>query len=138
MPNKPVDKPSLSTLQQLAALDKLKHERLPEKPLPPQVALLRAWQTQRMARTYADLLALPRYRLACRFFLEDIYAPRDFSQRDHDMLEMHAFMERFVPAALLRPLTNTIDLYAETQKLDDDLLKVLVEQLGVSSEITET
>ena len=137
MPDNSSERPSLSTLQQLASLDKLKHQRLPPQPLAPQVVMLRAWQSQRMARTYSDLLALPRYRLACLFFLEDIYAPRDFTQRDHDMLEMYAFMQSFVPAPLLRPLTNTIELYSQTQKLDDDLLKVLVEQLGVQAELTE-
>jgi hypothetical protein len=137
MTKKPEDKPSISSLTQLAAIDKLKHEELAEKPLDPQVALLKAWQARRMAATYADLLAMPRYKLACEFFLTDIYAARDFSQRDHDLLEMHAFMQRFVPEVALRPLTKTIELYALTQQLDDGLLKVLTTQLGVTTDLTE-
>jgi hypothetical protein len=137
MPKKTDARPNLSALRQLAEIEKLKRERLPEQPLEPRLALLKAWQARRMARTYADLLAAPRYRLACGFFLSDIYAPRDFSQRDHDILEMYAFMQRFVPEGLLRPLTETLELYNLTQALDDQLLQVLVEQLGVDTELTE-
>ena len=80
---KPEGKPTLSSLQQLAAIEKLKHEQLPERPLAPPVAKLKAWQTRRMAATYADLLAMPRYKLACEFFLTDIYAPRPARQHMH-------------------------------------------------------
>ena len=127
----------LSILRPLSDIEKLQHERQDEKPLDAHMALLKTWQSQRLARTYADLLASPRYRLACLFFLEDIYAPRDFSQRDHDVTEMYAFMQRFVPETLLRPLTKTIKLYDLTNHLDAQLLDVLVHQLGVTDQITE-
>ena len=74
MTQKSEDKPTLSSLQHLAAIEKLKHEQLPEQPLEPWAALLKTWQTRRMAATYADLLAMPRYKLACEFFLTDIDA----------------------------------------------------------------
>ncbi len=136
--SKPPKSPSIfSVLQPLSDIDQLQHERMEEKPLDPPMALLKTWQSQRLARTYADLLASPRYRLACLFFLEDIYAPRDFSQRDHDITEMYAFMQRFVPGTLLRPLTKTIQLYDLTNQLDARLLDVLIHQLGVTDHLTE-
>ncbi len=62
-----------NTLDILRDIEKLEHRRVSGAPLDPKLALLRAWQSQRLARTYADLLADPRYRPACEFFLENIY-----------------------------------------------------------------
>ncbi len=98
--------------------------------------MLRAWQAQRLARTYADFLEQPRYRPACLFFLEDIYGPRDFSQRDHDLEQMYEFTQRFIPGEMLRPLALTVRLHHLTQELDRQLLDVLVKQLGVTDTLT--
>ena len=126
-----------NVLRPLSEIDKLKHEQAEARPLNPQMTALKTWQSQRLARTYADLLTTSRYRLACLFFLQDIYAPRDFSQRDRDINEMYAFMQRFVPANLLRPLTKTIQLYDLTNELDERLLEVLVGQLGGAADLSE-
>jgi hypothetical protein len=137
MSSLPKPPPIFSVLKPLTEIENLQHQRIEAKPLDPQMVMLKAWQSQRLARTYADLLASPRYRLAVLFFLEDIYAPRDFSQRDHDVTEMHAFMRRFVPESLLRPLTKTIQLYDQTNHLDDFLLDVLLHKVGVTDSLSE-
>ncbi len=120
----------------LGSLDKVKRETLGYPQLDPKVAVLRAWQAQRLTRTYQDLLDLPRYRPACVFFLEDIYAPRDFSQRDHDIQQMHDFARRFVPDSMLRPLAILVELHQTSEALDRQLLDVLSHQLGVTDSIT--
>ncbi len=74
--------------------------------LDPQLAMLRLWQSQRLAQTYADLLAGPRSGPALRFFLSDLYAPRDFSQRDHDVERIHAFLSRVMPPQTIQLLTD--------------------------------
>jgi hypothetical protein len=111
-------------------------EEIERSGLEPRLALLRVWQAERLARTYADLLEQSRYRPACLFFLEDIYAARDFSQRDHDLETMYDFMRRFVPDAVSRPAALTIKLHRMTETLDRKLLDVLVNQLGVEDAIT--
>ncbi len=124
----------------VAALRKhreLSHQRVEGGQLPPELALLRAWQAQRLARTYADFLADPRYAPACRFFLENIYAPKDFSQRNQDILRVHEFMSRFIPARALRTLTKAIELNNLTEELDAKLLDVLVHQIGITNSISE-
>lgn len=126
-----------STLGILRDIEKLKHQSVAGVPLDPQLALLRTWQSQRLARTYADLLADPRYRPACAFFLEDIYAARDFSQRDHDMEQMYGFMQRVFPAPMIHPLKLTVEVHAMTNALDARLLDVLVHQLGMADSIAE-
>jgi hypothetical protein len=112
------------------------HEEIAQSGLDPHLALLRVWQGERLAHTYTDLLEQPRYRPACLFFLDDIYAARDFSQRDHDLETMYEFMRRFVPDAVSRPAALTIKLHRMTEALDRQLTDVLVGQLGVSDSIT--
>ena len=104
--------------------------------LDPQLALLRVWQSERLSRTYADLLADEHSGPACRFFLGDIYAPRDFSQRDHDMERIYAYLTRVVPTQMLQLLTDTIELNELTNQLDHALLRALVDRLGVTDTIT--
>jgi hypothetical protein len=120
----------------LHEIGRLKHQRIEVAPLDPKTAMLRTWQSQRLTRTYADLLALPRYRPACLFFLEEIYAARDFSQRDRDMEQMYEVTKRFIPDAMLRPLALTVELYELTEALDRRLSEVLTNRLGVTDALT--
>jgi hypothetical protein len=121
----------------ISNIGKVSHrEAIEGSGLDPKLALLRVWQAERLVHTYTDLLDQPRYRPACLFFLEDIYAARDFSQRDHDLETMYEFMRRFVPDAVSRPAALTIKLHRMTEALDRKLLDVLVNQLDMTDSIT--
>jgi len=104
--------------------------------LEPALALLRTWQSNRLTRTYSDLLVNPEFESACRFFLSDIYAARDFSKRDQDLEYLYHVMSRFLPDFLLKLARKTIELNSLTNTLDQALLKVLVENLQVVDKIT--
>ncbi len=123
-------------LRDLQKNEELKHQGIVGSELDPHLALLRGWQSERLTHTYADLLDDSRYRQACLFFLSDIYAPRDFSQRNHDVERIYAFLSRAVPAQMLQLLTDTIELNTMTDTLDGQLLRVLVDKLGVTDKIT--
>ena len=114
----------------------LKHQAVAAVGLDPQLAMLRGWQATRLARTYADLLADPHYGPACSFFLNNIYAPTDYSQRDHDLERIYRFLSRVLPAQTIRLLSETVELNNMTNTLDDRLLHVLVDQLGVVDVLT--
>ncbi len=114
----------------------LKHESVAGAELDPNLAMLRTWQSERLRRTYADLLEDKRYQPACLFFLNDIYAPRDFSQRDHDIERLHDFLSRLLPPIMLALLTQVVELNRLTNALDQRLVSVLVGELGVKDEIT--
>lgn len=129
-------KRAANPLQALLDVEKLRHERIETAGLDPKEALLRAWQSRRLGTTYADLLGHPRYEPACRFFLDDLYGPRDFSQRDYDLTRMYEFAQTFVPAALIQPLARTVELHFMTHALDAQLLDALVNKLGVTDRIT--
>lgn len=97
---------------------------------------LRDWQSLRLRRTYADLLDDPMYRQACEFFLSDIYASKDFSQRDQDAERLYEVFSRYLPDSMLTLLADTIELNHLTNRLDRALSTALAEGLGVTGEIT--
>jgi len=106
------------------------------KGLDAKLAMLRAWQSQRLGQTHADLLASERFGPACRFFLNDIYAPRDFSQRDHDIEYLYEAMAHFIPEFMLKLVHTTILMNQLTNSLDQALVHVLVDNLSVTDTIT--
>jgi hypothetical protein len=107
------------------------------QPLSPEMALLRNWQSERLKHTYADLLKDEWYAPACRFFLSDIYAPVDFSQRDQDLEQIHDWLRRFLPESVLWLVRDSLYLNQLTAALDEKLLGVLVGELGISDSISE-
>jgi hypothetical protein len=126
----------LRALRDLQRRDEARRQAIQERVLDPGLALLRAWQSQRLARTYADLLENPEFGAASRFFLSDIYGPRDFSQRDHDFERLHSLLARFLPAQSLQLLGDALEMNRLSADLDQHLLEALVERLGVTDEIT--
>lgn len=104
--------------------------------LSPQMAILKTWQTERLTRTHADLLNSDRYRLACEFFLDEIYAPQDFSQRDEDGERMYNFLRKFIPGRIIRSMALAVQLNKLTNHLDTALLEVLVNDLGMTDTLT--
>jgi len=126
----------LSLLFDLQHSAEAQQQSLPGKDLENRLAMLRQWQSRRLAYTYADLLEDGQYRSACQFFLSDIYAPRDFSQRDHDAEHLHGLLARYLPEPMLRLLADTIRLNQLTNRLDQQLLHALFEDLGVTRQIT--
>jgi hypothetical protein len=83
--------------------------------------LVRAWQADRLARTYPDLLASPRYGAAAAFFLSDLYGPKDFSARDEAVGRIIPTMTRMLPGAALETIALAVELDALSEDLDQQL-----------------
>jgi hypothetical protein len=126
--------PGLSDL--LRTVEQTPHRRVGGAPLDRQMQLLREWQVRRLTRTYHDLLKNPRYQPACDFFIRDIYAARDFSQRNYDLRKLHDSLRRWIPDAMIRPFTLAIRLHELTEELDQALLTVLVDELGMTDRLS--
>ena len=80
--------------------------------------LLREWQAARLARTYADLLASDRFGLAARFFLSDLYGPKDFSSRDQEVERILPLMFSLLPLSVLQTISLAIEVDALSEVLD--------------------
>lgn len=92
---------------------------------PPRLAEVKAWQARRLAETHADLLRDPRYAAATRFFLEDLYGPKDFSARDAELQRIVPTMRKLLPASALETAARAIELEALTEALDHALANSL-------------
>ncbi len=93
---------------------------------------LEKWQAERLAMTYSDLHADDRFRPAVEFFLSDIYGARDFSRRDDDVRRVFPLMSRVLSAEAIGSITLAMDLHAMSQELDEAMVAVLREELGVT------
>ncbi|MEO6271180.1 MAG: hypothetical protein ABIP08_12840 [Lautropia sp.] len=82
------------------------------------LAAVKQYQRDRLARTHADLLQSDRYRLAARFFLDEIYGTKDFSSRDAELARMIPTMSRLLPASALAVLADAVELDALSEQLD--------------------
>lgn len=86
---------------------------------------LRAFQAQRLERTYADLLASPRYRPAAAFFLSDLYGAKDVAARDEGVARILPMLIRIMPAAALDTIARAVELDALSERLDLALVEEL-------------
>jgi hypothetical protein len=120
----------------LKGIEQARHEEVAGVPLTPELALLRAWQVRRLTRTYGDMLDNPRYQPSCAYFINDIYAARDFTQRNHDLQTLYDSLRQFVPETMIRPLSMAIQLNEFTEALDAQLADVLVRQLGMTDKLS--
>jgi hypothetical protein len=109
---------------------------IPAEELEPRLEQLRAWQSERLAATYADLLAEPQFTPACRFFMSDVYAARDLSQRDRDFERLYDMLARLLPGQMLHLLKSAIQLNQLSNALDQDLLNAIFYDLGADDGIT--
>ena len=102
-------------------LQALKALRGDSRKAPPRLLEVKAWQSARLTRTYADVAAVPRYRGATRFFLEDLYGPKDFSRRDQAMVRIVPVMSRILPESAVETAALAIELEALSEDLDQRL-----------------
>jgi hypothetical protein len=86
---------------------------------------LRAWQAARLRQTYVDLVKIPRYGPAIRFFEQDLYGARDFSRRDADLARIVPMMVRMAPSGVVHCVALAVELNALSQELDLALVKQL-------------
>jgi hypothetical protein len=79
---------------------------------------LRAFQAQRLERTYSDLLASARYGPAAAFFLSDLYGAKDVAARDEGVARILPMLVRVMPAAALDTIARAVELDALSERLD--------------------
>lgn len=113
----------LDCLQQVAEQRRLR--RLAPG-LEPSVHRLKQYQQERFARTYADLLASPRYRDAARFFLDELYGPHDFSLRDAQFARVVPALTRLFPREVVATVRDLAELHAISEQLDSEMGRQLL------------
>lgn len=105
-------------LDQLKLVDAERTRRAADPSLASAVRRVKAYQQRRFAHTYADLLDHPRYAGAARFFLEDLYGPEDFTQRDAQFARVIPALVRLFPQDLVETVYSLVRLHALSEQLD--------------------
>lgn len=83
------------------------------------------WQAGRLARTYPDLLASARYRPASEFFLDELYAAKDFEARDNEALRVVPKLARMLPERAVETMALAAELDETSESLDARLAKAI-------------
>ena len=94
------------------------------------VTALKAFQQRRFSHTYADLLASSRYGAAARYFLDELYGPKDFSARDAQFARVAPKIARVFPSEVAETLAILSELHALSETLDTAMSLQLGERRG--------
>lgn len=105
-------------LTSLEAVQALRRQRQGNPALAARVQGLKSYQQRRFARSHSDLLADPRHGPAARFFLEDLYGPQDFGERDAQFARIVPAMVRLFPTEIVVTVERLARLHAVTEQLD--------------------
>lgn len=79
---------------------------------------VKALQANRFAGTYADLLRSEDYGAAARFFLNDLYSDKDYSQRDAQFSRIAGALQRLFPQQVLATAVSLAEVHLLTEELD--------------------
>ncbi len=79
---------------------------------------VKALQARRFAGTYSDLLQSAEYGPAARFFLEDLYSDKDYSQRDAQFSRIAGALQRLFPQQVIATAVSLAQLHLLTEELD--------------------
>lgn len=107
--------------RQLALVEAERARRAHDAALAGRVHLVKAFQHERFEKTYSDLLAQPRYASAARFFLEDLYGPYDFSERDSQFARIVPGLVRLFPSNMVATVASLAELHALSETLDTEM-----------------
>ncbi|MEY2952888.1 MAG: hypothetical protein RLZZ401_975 [Pseudomonadota bacterium] len=79
---------------------------------------VKALQARRFAGSYADLLAAGPFAPAARFFMTELYSPRDYRERDAQFARIAGAIDRLFPARVGAVCLGLAQLHALTEQLD--------------------
>ncbi len=112
-------------LEHLASVEAQRRRRRGDFALDLRVRAVKAYQQRRFIHTYDDLLKHPRYSAAARFFLDELYGPKDFTDRDTQFARVVPALVRLFP----QDIVDVVGLLAELHALSEQLDTAMAEHL---------
>lgn len=86
---------------------------------------MKVYQHARFAATYADLLRSAEHAAAARFFLDELYGPHDFTERDAQFARIVPALVRLFPRDIVATVRSLAELHALSERLDAEMAGVL-------------
>ncbi len=123
----------LSILEHLREVAHEQQRRVLDPALAQHTRAVKDYQHRRFGRTYAVLMAMPRYARAARFFLDDLYGPHDFSDRDDQFARIVPGLVRLFPREIVGTVLSLAELHALSERMDSKMA-ALVEALPLDAE----
>jgi hypothetical protein len=114
-----------SILGHLEAVAAERAARAADPALTQRVQALKHYQQRRFELTHADLLAHPRYGGASNFFLDELYGPSDFTQRDAQFARIVPALVRLFPAEVVATVQTLGALHALSEHFDTAMGRAL-------------
>jgi hypothetical protein len=93
-------------------------KRKSDPALSARVDAIKAFQHRRFARTYSDLLSSPKYDKAARFFLDELYGPYDFAERDRQFERVVPGLVRIFSDDIVATVHALAELHCISERLD--------------------
>lgn len=119
-------------LDDLDAVARERAHRTATPGLAERVLQLKTFQQERFRRSYHDLLVHPRFGGAARFFLEELYGPRDFTRRDAQFQRIVRPLTRLFPHEVVQTVAHLGALHALSERLDTRMAEHLPAAFGAS------
>lgn len=123
----PQDHRILGPLQRVAAV---RARRDSDADLAQHLLGLKTLQTRRFRGTYGDLLTNSRHGPAARFFLQELYGERDYSERDRQFERIASAIEKIFPDAVVDTAGELAALHALSEELDLSMALALQSRQG--------
>ena len=105
----------------LQAVEQQRERRRRDSCLGHRVFEVKRFQHARFCDTYRDLLEAPKSAKATRFFLDELYGPIDFSDRDAEFSRVAPKVAALFPGEIGHILLNLAHLHALSERLDSDM-----------------
>ena len=108
----------VAILASLAEVDDLRRRRAADRSFDARLQALKRFQHDRFERTYSDLQTRADQALAARFFLDELYGPHDFSDRDAQFARIVPALVRLFPTEVVHTVQVLAELHALSERLD--------------------
>jgi hypothetical protein len=109
----------------IAEVDRLRAESRSVPAIGLAVDRVKRLQARRFAGSYADLLASEDFGAATRFFLDELYGARDYSERDGQFARIAGAVEKLFPKDVADTAIALARLHVLTESLDHALARAL-------------
>jgi hypothetical protein len=108
----------LDLMTSLQAVEDERQRRRVDPALGIAVLAVKRLQQGRFRLTYADLLADRRWGPAGQFFLDELYGPQDFTNRDQAFARVVPALVKMFPAEVVDTVRQLLTLHAVSERLD--------------------
>ena len=121
----------------VADVSALRLEALGNPALAAGIATVKRFQAARFNRTYADVLSAGPYKGAARFFVDELYSGRDYTQRDAQFSRIAGALQTFFPKHVVATAVALAQLHALTEEIDHEMGRVWIGDGASSTDETQ-